>query len=591
MAFRKYPRICALQKKNGIDLGTNHLSDVSCGRFVSSIAKDIKSDLKTDVINTRFISVLSDGSTDAAILEEEIVYVRYLQNNIPVTKFAGIKNPIKADAPGILKAIEDVLVSLKLSPGMSDEEYLENIYKKLLNGNFDGASVMSGYKSGVQTRLKVKQPGLIYTHCTAHRLELSMLDSIKFDKYLKIFDENINNIFRFYYQSASRRKELRDLALLFQENFKQLGRLKNIRWIASRSRALTLLETNYKVLVFDLESKSYGTSETAQKAKGYAEFLKTPNFLFYLHFFQDIVEKLRPLSLQFQRNDLLVCHVPRKIEETKAVVDVLQDVPGDAYNRLLKGISNDVNEGYMVYKEVTLKMPRGRRAPDVENTSVGFQMHFADVFEKIILAVQDYLDTRFADFAKTPLCEMVKIFDLKKWPSSFRGNQLNRMWGNKEILSLAEYYERYAFITAEEKALAVKQWPLFRSKIMQLKDPSKKDLHIFIDILSGNTDDIEGMIILLKIMMTISSSTAECERGFSCMNDEKTSLRTRLSNETLDDILRINVNGLPLDEFSPKPHVQSWINNVKGTRHVKGHATATKRKGEKNLASSKKRKV
>ena len=70
---------------------------------------------------------------------------------------------------------------------MSDEEYLKNIYKKLLNGNFDGASVMSGYKSGVQTRLKVNQPGLIYTHCTAHRLELSMLDSIKFDKYLKIF--------------------------------------------------------------------------------------------------------------------------------------------------------------------------------------------------------------------------------------------------------------------------------------------------------------------------------------------------------------------------------------------------------------------
>ena len=29
---------------------------------------------------------------------------------------------------------------------------------------------------------------------------------------------------------------------------------------------------------------------------GYAEFLKTPNFLLYLHFFQDIVERLQPLS-------------------------------------------------------------------------------------------------------------------------------------------------------------------------------------------------------------------------------------------------------------------------------------------------------
>ena len=102
---------------------------------------------------------------------------------------------------------------------------------------------------------------------------------------------------KYYYKSPTRRKELRDPASLFEDEFKQLGHLKNIRWIASRSRDLTLLETNYKVMVYDLESKSYGTTETAKKAKGYVEFLKTPNFLFYLHFFQDIVEKLHPLSL------------------------------------------------------------------------------------------------------------------------------------------------------------------------------------------------------------------------------------------------------------------------------------------------------
>ena len=208
MAFHKYPKIRALQQKNSLDLGQNYLSDIACGRFVSSMAEDIKLNLKSDVEDTRFLSVLSDGSTDAGILEEEIVYIRYLKENAPVTKFAGIKNLQKGDAPGILKAIQDVLASLKLSPGISDEEYLNNVYKKLLNCNFDGASVMSGPISGVQTRLKAMQPGMIYTHCTAHRLELSMLDSIKFDKYLETFDENINNIFKYYYKSPTRRKEL-----------------------------------------------------------------------------------------------------------------------------------------------------------------------------------------------------------------------------------------------------------------------------------------------------------------------------------------------------------------------------------------------
>ena len=549
--------------------------------FVSSIAKDIKWDLKCDIENARFVSVLTDGSTDSGILEEEIVYVRYLHNNKPTTQFAGIKYiPYKADAPGILKAIEDVLVSLKSVDKVSDDEYLEKVYKKLLNCNFDGATVMSGCKSGVQTRLRVRQPGMVYTHCTAHRLELAMLDSIKFDKYLQIFDENINNIFKFYYVSPTRRKELSDLAVVLEGEFKQLGRLKNIRWIQSRARALTLLETDYQVLVYDLESKSYGTSETALKAKGYAEFLKTPNFLFYLHFFQDIVEKLRPLSLQFQSDDLLVSHVPSKIEETKARIDVLHDSPGEAYTRLLDGLSSDVNDGYLVYKEVILKKPSGRRSLDVENTPAGFKLHFAKIFEQIVEAVQDYLVIRFADFKKTPLREMVKLFDLQKWPSSFHGSQLRRTWGNAEVLSMAEYYEKYAFITTEERDLAVKEWPLFRQKVVQRKDPSKKDLEIFIDILADVTD-IEGMALLLKIMMTISASTAACERGFSSMNNEKTDLRTRLNNETLDDILRININGKPFEDFNPKQHVQSWL-QTKGTRHLKGHSKPTKQNEKEN---------
>ena len=154
---------------------------------------------------------------------------------------------------------------------------------------------MSGSKTGVQTRLREKQPGIVYTHCVAHRLELATLDSLKFDSYLEKFDETINNIFKFYFYSPTRRKELRDLSVIFNEEFKQLGLMKNIRWLASRTRALKYFSNNYKILIYDLETKSYGQSDTAKKARGYADFLKQPKFLFYLHFFQDLVEVLRPI--------------------------------------------------------------------------------------------------------------------------------------------------------------------------------------------------------------------------------------------------------------------------------------------------------
>ena len=79
LSFLKYTEICELQIKNGsqMDLGENYLTDVACMRLISSIAEDTKSDLKSDVANARFLAVLSDGSTDVGILEEEAVYLRY----------------------------------------------------------------------------------------------------------------------------------------------------------------------------------------------------------------------------------------------------------------------------------------------------------------------------------------------------------------------------------------------------------------------------------------------------------------------------------------------------------------------------------
>ena len=37
--------------------------------------------------------------------------------------------------------------------------------------------------------------------------------------------------------------------------------MKNIRWIANQARALTVTETNYEVLVSDLNSNSYVTKK------------------------------------------------------------------------------------------------------------------------------------------------------------------------------------------------------------------------------------------------------------------------------------------------------------------------------------------
>ena len=42
-----------------------------------------------------------------------------------------------------------------------------------------------------------------------------------------------------------------------------------------------------------------------------------------------------------------------------------------------------------------------------------------------------------------------------------------------------------------------------------------------------------------------------------------------MTNEILDDILRININGTDFKDFDAKRHVQLWL-DTKDTRHVRG---------------------
>ena len=96
-----------------------------------------------------------------------------------MTKFVEIVKPYTVDALGIFNAIKTAMISLN-DTAESDNSYFGNLCSKLINVNFDGASVMSGHKSEVQKWFKDQQAGLVYTHCVAHRLaRYLMLLSIK----------------------------------------------------------------------------------------------------------------------------------------------------------------------------------------------------------------------------------------------------------------------------------------------------------------------------------------------------------------------------------------------------------------------------
>ena len=168
IAFNIYLGICNLQEFNNIQLGNNSRMDEYCRLFVNTIATEIESELSSLIDNNRFTSVLSDGSTDPGVTEQEIIYCRLLDKELKAsTKFVDIIHLEKANSEGInaihesIKNVHDVNFKQKVGDENVEEAHKEfqektikDFYEKVVACNLDGASVMSGKRDGVQAKIR-----------------------------------------------------------------------------------------------------------------------------------------------------------------------------------------------------------------------------------------------------------------------------------------------------------------------------------------------------------------------------------------------------------------------------------------------------
>ena len=92
-------------------------------------------------------------------------------------------------------------------------------------------------------------------------------------------------------------------------------------------------------------------------------------------------------------------------------------------------------------------------------------------------------------------------------------------------------------------------------------------------MIKENPESFKNFLCLIKIMMTISLSTAVVERGFSHMNLVKSSTRTLLGNEVLNNLLEVKLNGTSTYDFDPDPSINHWLESGKRKRHIDGHKT------------------
>lgn len=234
--------VCSLDEQKDIALGATYRNKTQAKEFTQYIAEAERNEIREMLKNTRFLSIMSDGSTDSSVKEEELVYVRWSHKGKIERKFVGIKSVEKAEAAHITSAIRDIM-----------EGVCEEWESKLVALATDGAAVMVGAKSGVVSRLKGNRAYIIRIHCMAHRQELAFMDAINSHVMFQRVEEFLSGLYTFYHTSPLNRANL-------VNSFQALGhkplvptRIGGIRWVGHLLRSLDHFLRGFQGIVQHLE--------------------------------------------------------------------------------------------------------------------------------------------------------------------------------------------------------------------------------------------------------------------------------------------------------------------------------------------------
>ena len=113
------------------------------------------------------ISIIADDTTDCSNHEQMSVVVRFFDDDLNrhVEHFIGLRRLTTVDAQSIFDKLEEFLNKLKID------------WESIVAVCFDGAATMSGHVAGVQSKFKEKNNRIVYVHCYAHCLNLTLVDA------------------------------------------------------------------------------------------------------------------------------------------------------------------------------------------------------------------------------------------------------------------------------------------------------------------------------------------------------------------------------------------------------------------------------
>jgi Domain of unknown function (DUF4371) len=522
LSFSEHTRLIQLQQCNGLKLGNVLFSYHSCENILTHIAQEMRKDLIDYIVqNDCVFAIMVDESTTVSQQQGLIVYIRTEFDGSAETYFLGLVHVEKCTA----EQVYNVLLKLLIDVGLS----LELLKRKLIAFCSDGASTMLGSQKGVATLIKNNiNPNVRIFHCMAHRLELSVRDIAESVNAVSHFQIFLDSLYSFYSRSPKNQCEIKKNSDDLGEVFLSVGKIFDVRWSFSSFRAVRALWVNYPALIKHLENCSSDSSRNAKdksKCLGLVKKMSSWSFVAQMAMLKDCLRVVKDLSLYFQRDTANIMKSYNKIQVAIKSLQAMKEKNGKSLSAFILQFSESET-----FKGVVIRYE--------ERDKISFISTKKQFFQGMV----DSIDRRFPDDG---LLISATVLDEEMWPID---EDERILYGDKEVALLA----KLVHLNTVDVLVDFREYKMTR----KLVSPVLKNL-------------------LCKLSV-LPISSAACERGFSAMNAQQTSIRNRLLMKNLENVLFVSINGMPLQMWDPTSYVLSWLKAGRHSASDKPVGRATK---------------
>lgn len=528
-AVSDYLWIFDLAVKLEVEVGITYRNRTAATTFLTSMAAAEFKSVASTCANSHFFCVIGDGSTDTSVKEQEMWFLRSARGGIIQTKFIGVHSPEKADAKSITEGLKSIVAE------NLDITWEDFIVKTVVLA-CDGASVMTGCRAGVGALLRADQPELLTLHCMAHRLELAFKDATKKNQ---LHDKAINvllmGIYYFYKKSALNRSMLqRSHDALHGDSSRLLipTRIGGTRWVGHLKSALQSFSSSFAAIEAHMaqltETTERVASTSASKARGFLKLLRSADVVYYLHHLMDVITPLSYLSLQLQDRQSLVSEMHDSLNATVKAIKKLLTVDGMHLRKIV---------GQTSFCGVTL-------------THISTSQ-FAAARPAVTAAILECLERRFVEFSDMALgiIHATRIGSIQSWPVNEDALDL---YGDDEVQTLTDHYRKTLIAAGADVDCLQAEWTMLKSIVFSTKATSWED------VFRQQERRLPNILLLIELLLTMSPSSAEAERGFSQLKLVKTNTRNRILQKNLNSCLAVRLLSKDISDYVPGPAVQHW---------------------------------